>query len=193
MAALAGLMFWQGQTTPKLALDLAGGTSVTLTAGTEKGKTPPGSQMNQAVEIMRNPVNGLGVSEAEVAKQGDNVIVVQVPGQGQSRVVALIGTTAKLQFRQVFAETAAGPVAVPTPTPSPGKATTTPSPGTSKSPAAKTSASVSPSTTPKSRALSQALTAPSPTPSPSGSVTPGPTVTPAPATPATPAVPGTAD
>ncbi|MGI8334665.1 protein translocase subunit SecD [Actinomadura scrupuli] len=194
IAALAGLMFWQGQTTPKLALDLAGGTSVTLTAVTEKGKTPPGSQMNQAVEIMRNRVNGLGVSEAEVAKQGDNVIVVQVPGQGQSRVVALIGTTAKLQFRQVFAETAAGPIAEPPPSPSPsGKATTTPSPGASKSPAAKTSASVSPSATPKGRALSQALTAPSPTPSPSGSATPGPTATPAPATPATPAVPGTAD
>jgi preprotein translocase subunit SecD len=190
IAVLAALMFWQGHTTPKLALDLAGGTSVTLTAVTEKGKTPPGSQMNQAVEIMRNRVNGLGVSEAEVAKQGNNVIVVQVPGQGQSRVVALIGTTAKLQFRQVFAETSAGPVAAPTPS---GKAGTTPSPGASTTPSPKASASVSPSTTPKGRALSQALTAPTPTPSTPAS--PGSAVTPAPATPApaTPAPPGTAE
>jgi preprotein translocase subunit SecD len=200
IAALAGLMFWQGQTTPKLALDLAGGTSVTLTAVTEKGKTPPSSQMNQAVAIMRNRVNGLGVSEAEVAKQGNNVIVVQVPGQGQSRVVGLIGTTAKLQFRQVYAETAPGPVAVPAPSSSPsGKATSTPSPGASttpsSTPSAKTSASAAPSTTPKGRALSQALTAPTPTPT--GSAAPGPTVTPAPATPApapaTPAPAGSAE
>jgi preprotein translocase subunit SecD len=192
IAALAGLMFWQGQIKPKLALDLAGGTSVTLTAVTEKGKTPPSNQMTQAVEIMRNRVNGLGVSEAEVAKQGTNVIVVQVPGQGQSRVVGLIGTTAKLQFRQVFAETAAGPVAAPAPTPTKsGKATTSPSPGASATPTAKASASAAtPSATPKGRALSQALTAPTPTPSatakpsatPSQAATPGPAATPAPAT-----------
>jgi preprotein translocase subunit SecD len=182
IAALAGLMFWQGQTTPKLALDLAGGTSVTLTAVTEKGKTPSDSLMNQAVAIMRNRVNGLGVSEAEVAKQGGNVIVVQVPGQGQSRVVGLIGTTAKLQFRQVYAETSATPAA-PAATPS-GKAT--PSPGASTTPSARPSVSGSPSVAPKSRALSQALTAPTPPASP-----PATPATRAPATPA-PVTPGPA-
>lgn len=40
MAVLAGLAVWQGQKTPKLGLDLAGGTTVTLTAKTSNGKNP---------------------------------------------------------------------------------------------------------------------------------------------------------
>ena len=157
MAALTGLMFLNGQTTPKLALDLQGGTSVTLTAiaGTG-GKAPTSDQMNQAVSIIRNRVNGLGVSEAEVAKQGSNIIIVQVPGKGQAAVVAQVGTTAKLQFRQVFAESAGTPAATSSPTPSvtPSGAAT---PKGTATPNAKVTGSASPS--PKGRVLSQALAA----------------------------------
>lgn len=104
LVALTGIMLVQGQTTPKLALDLAGGTTVTLTAVTESGKNPPNSQMGQAINIIRDRVNGLGVSEADVTKQGDNHIVVSVPGtENQKRIVDQIGTTAQLQFRQAFA------------------------------------------------------------------------------------------
>jgi preprotein translocase subunit SecD len=170
--ALVGLMFWQGQKTPKLALDLAGGTTVTLTAvPTKAGAKIGDSEMSQAINIMRERVNSLGVSEAEVTKQGNNVIIVQVPGQGQERVVKLIGTTAKLEFRQVMV---AEPVGVPqqpttpTPTPTPtGKSSKSPTP--SGSPSAK--ASSSPSS--KGRALAHALTAPTPKPSGKGG-TPAP-------------------
>ncbi|WP_242911258.1 protein translocase subunit SecD [Actinomadura terrae] len=173
MVVLACVAVLQGRTTPKLGLDLAGGTTVTLTAKTESGKNPPSSQMNQAVKIMTQRVNGLGVSDAEVAKQGSNNIVVNVPGEGQGRVVSLIGTTAKLQFRQAFAiadgKPTTGAPAPQTPTPTPtgkkdGKASPSPSASASASP------SGSPSATPRGRALSQALTAPTPTPS--GSATP---------------------
>nr|WP_306434447.1 protein translocase subunit SecD [Actinomadura roseirufa] len=180
MVALAGVALLQGRTTPKLGLDLAGGTTVTLTAKTESGKNPPASQMNQAVKIMTQRVNGLGVSDAEVAKQGGNNIVVNVPGEGQDRVVQLIGTTAKLQFRQVFAVADGKPSApsAPAPTPSPGKGgkagKATPSPSASGTQSG--SPSPSPSASPRGRALSQALTAPSPTPS--GSGTPAPSATP---------------
>jgi preprotein translocase subunit SecD len=134
--------------------------------------------MSQAISIMRERVNGLGVSEAEVTKQGSNVIIVQVPGQGQERVVKTIGTTAKLEFRQVMV---AEPVGVPqqpptTPTPTPtGKPSKAPKPTGSASPSGKTSTSP----TPKGRALAQALTAetPKPTTKPSGKGTPAPNPT----------------
>ncbi|QKW35854.1 protein translocase subunit SecD [Actinomadura sp. NAK00032] len=177
LVVLAGLAVWQGRTTPKLGLDLAGGTTVTLTAKTPNGKNPPAAQMDQAVKIMTQRVNGLGVSDAEVAKQGSNNIVVNVPGEGQSRVVSLIGTTAKLQFRQVFASADGRPAAAANPTPSPGSTAKggdsggkSPSPSSSpSSPSSSPSASASPSgsasATPRGRALSEALAAPTPKPS----------------------------
>jgi preprotein translocase subunit SecD len=174
--ALVGLMFWQGQKTPKLALDLAGGTTVTLTAvPTRPGAKIGNTEMAQAINIMRERVNSLGVSEAEVTKQGNNVIVVQVPGQGQERVVKLIGTTARLEFRQVLVAEPVGVPQQPAPTPAPspsGKASKSPKPSGSATPSGK--ASTSPS--PKGRALAHALTAETPKPSgnPSGKAAPAP-------------------
>ncbi|MEV0667248.1 protein translocase subunit SecD [Actinomadura luteofluorescens] len=181
MVVMAGLAVWQGQTKPKLGLDLAGGTTVTLTAKTANGKNPPANQMNQAVKIMTKRVNGLGVSDAEVAKQGSNNIVVNVPGEGQGRVVNLIGTTAKLQFRQVFAVADGKPSngAAPAPSPSPTKGTgekkdggKSPSPSASASPSG--GASPSASSTPRGRAVSGALAAPTPKPSGSAAASPAP-------------------
>lgn len=175
MAILTGVMLAQGRSTPKLALDLAGGTTVTLTAVTPNGKTPPAQQMDKAVQIIRNRVNGLGVSEAEVSKQGGNNIVVGIPGANAAQTLATVGTTAKLQFRQVYAETSGTPQSV-TPTPS-----ASPSAAPSKSASPSASASASASASPKGRALSQALTAPTPSPSPSGSATPSVPAKPSPA------------
>ena len=171
MAALTGVMFLQGQPTPKLGLDLAGGTTVTLTAKTSDGRTPPSTQMDQAVKIMTQRVNGLGVSDAEVAKQGSSNIVVNVPGEGQDRVVQLIGTTAKLQFRQVYAMADGRPTTGASPSPS-----ASPSPKENESGRPGPSPSATPSTTPTSRrrALSEALAAPTPTPSGSDGPSPSP-------------------
>jgi preprotein translocase subunit SecD len=172
--ALVGLMFWQGQKTPKLALDLAGGTTVTLTAEPSKPGAKIGdAEMAQAINIMRERVNSLGVSEAEVTKQGNNVIIVQVPGQGQERVVKLIGTTAKLEFRQVLVAEPVGVKQPPAPAPSPtsaGKNSASPKPAGSVTPSA--GAKPSGGSTPKGRALAQALTTATPKPSGSGSPAP---------------------
>ncbi|MFI6520768.1 protein translocase subunit SecD [Spirillospora sp. NPDC050679] len=177
LAVLTGVMVLQGQLTPKLGLDLAGGTTVTLTAKTESGKTPPATQMDQAVKIMTQRVNGLGVSDAEVAKQGGSNIVVNVPGQGQDGVVQLIGTTAKLQFRQVFAAADGKPQsAAPTPTPTTTGKDAKKDKGKDKSASPSPSASPSSSATPRGRALSEALAAP--TPKPSGPASPSPSGTP---------------
>jgi preprotein translocase subunit SecD len=93
--------------TPKLGLDLRGGTSVILTPRVAAGSgTVTRRALDQAVEIIRQRVNGLGVAESEVATEGNN-IVISVPGAGQGEVVNLVGQTAQLRFRQVLQE--AGP------------------------------------------------------------------------------------
>ncbi|WP_028984964.1 protein translocase subunit SecD [Sporichthya polymorpha] len=101
-------MFGVGAMSPKLAIDLAGGTSVTLTAKPlpeaegGKGGGITGEAMNQAVSIIRQRVNGFGVSEAQVTTLGSDNIVVSVPGQNNSRIVEQVGQTALLRFRPVL-------------------------------------------------------------------------------------------
>ena len=118
-----------GQPTPKLGIDLKGGTRVTLTARTLDGRPPPKDSLDQARQIIEQRVNGIGVSGAEVVLDGNNLIIT-VPGENGDQARTL-GQTAKLYFRPVTAEVAA---AAPTPAPGgtpPGNGTPgTPAPGT---------------------------------------------------------------
>lgn len=98
-AAIATLDIW----TPKLGLDLRGGTSITLSAQTTEGETPSQEAMDQAVEIIRQRVDGAGVAESEIQTQGDSNIVVSMPDIGQDELVELVGQTAELRFRPVRA------------------------------------------------------------------------------------------
>ncbi|GAB2853954.1 protein translocase subunit SecD [Actinocorallia aurea] len=175
-AVLAGVMFLQGSPVPKLGLDLAGGTTITMTAQTEDGKAAPAVQMDQAIKIIRDRVNGSGLTDAEVSKQGDNVIVVSVPGDrdDQQRIIELVGTTAQLQFRQVLvAGVGSSDLVQPTTTEPTAEPTGSASPEPTGS--ATPTSSAKPSATPseKNRALSSGLAAaPTATPTPSGSATP---------------------
>lgn len=173
MVALTAGMFVSNQTTPRLGIDLAGGTSITLKAKSEPGK--PGAinetNMNTAVGIIERRVNGLGVSEAEVQTQGRDHIIVNIPkGMNEKQAREQVGTTAQLYFRPVIAF-ADGAPAAPEGSPSPS-----PSASGSGAPKAEDDSKSSPSATPSSsatsqgRALSEALKAPNaPTPSPSAS------------------------
>ncbi|MEI7886500.1 MAG: protein translocase subunit SecD [Actinomycetes bacterium] len=90
---------------PKLGLDLQGGISVNLQP-VEKGKVIKNvtdEQFDQAIEIIRRRVDALGVAEPEVSRQG-NTISVQLPGaKDQAEVLAVVGSTAQLEFRPVLA------------------------------------------------------------------------------------------
>ena len=90
---------------PKLGLDLQGGISVNLQP-VEKGKVIDNvsdEQFEQAIEIIRKRVDALGVAEPEVSRQG-NTISVQLPGaKDQAEVLAVVGSTAQLEFRPVLA------------------------------------------------------------------------------------------
>lgn len=90
---------------PELALDLQGGTQITLEARTADGAAPAPEQMAQAVTIIRQRVDASGVAEAMVTTQGGNQIVVQVPGQADQATRDRIEASAQLQLRAVLATT----------------------------------------------------------------------------------------
>jgi len=80
-AVLYGLVFFTpGSNTPKLGIDLQGGTRITLTAKTQDGGDPDRAQMQQARTIMETRVNGSGVAGAEVQIDGARQLVITVPG-----------------------------------------------------------------------------------------------------------------
>ncbi|WP_199833543.1 protein translocase subunit SecD [Streptomyces sp. NRRL B-3648] len=177
IVALTGGMFLSGHTTPRLGIDLAGGTSITLKAKADQGSAINKANMDTAVDIMNRRVNGLGVSESEVQTQGNDNIIVNIPkGTNSKEAQEQVGTTAKLYFRPVLASEPSG-AAAKTPSPSASSGgSSSPKPGTSPSPAtsskekASSSGSTSPtaSATSQGRAVSDALKADS-TPSPSAS------------------------
>ncbi len=84
---------------PLLGLDLQGGVSVVLQP---KGETDSDT-INEAIAIIRQRVDALGVAEPEITRQGDNILI-QIPGvKDKDRAIALVGQTAELQFRPVLA------------------------------------------------------------------------------------------
>jgi len=116
LALVYGLMAVQDLWLPRLGLDLRGGTSITLTASTPDGSDPSPDSIDQAVEIIRDRVNGSGVAEAEVSTQGSSNVIVAVPGVGEDELVQIVGQTAELRFRPVLAVVpGASPQEVPTP------------------------------------------------------------------------------
>ncbi|GGQ01337.1 protein translocase subunit SecD [Streptomyces griseomycini] len=167
IVALTGGMFATGHTTPRLGIDLAGGTSITLAAEPEAGQESAinKTNMDTAVSIMERRVNGLGVSEAEVQTQGTRNIIVNIPkGTNSKQARDQVGTTAKLYFRPVVATEIAGGGTAPTPSASgspsgedTGKDKATDKATDGSSPSA--SASPSASSTTQGRALTDALKA----------------------------------
>jgi preprotein translocase subunit SecD len=192
VVAAYGLLFWKGYT-PKLGLDLRGGVSVILTPKVEGGGRVSSAQLQQAVDIIRQRVNGVGVAEAEVVTQGQNIII-SVPGKGRE-VVQQLGSTAQLRFREVIQETPTGPAVAPSavpapgtptaPTPAPSGATPAPS-GATPAPSGATPAPSGATPSPQGRALSGALLDTAPPASTAPAAPDVPTPTPAAAAPATP-------
>jgi preprotein translocase subunit SecD len=183
--ALVGVylaVFLGPSATPKLGLDLRGGTQVILKATPIKGSKVTSGALNQAVDIIRARVNGAGVGGAEINTQGGNDIIVSAPGASRAQLEAL-DATALLRFRQVLAAGAATPPAVTTQpsasasgSKSPSSTITLhPSPTASKStshdrvPSAVVNASTTPSPSPSTSATTSGSASPSPTVSPSAS------------------------
>ena len=84
---------------PTLGLDLQGGLEVTLQAVPPPDRDLTDEDLDRSVEIMRSRVDKLGVTEPEIRKQGDDQIVIQLPGVRDPAAAAeIIGTTAQLEL-----------------------------------------------------------------------------------------------
>ncbi len=109
---------WLGATiglgrTPLLGLDLKGGVSVVL----QPQGTVNGATLQEAVNIIDRRVNGLGVSNSDVARQGKDV-VINLPGiKDSQQALTELGKTAVLYFRPVYCEIAPYNPATQAPTP----------------------------------------------------------------------------
>ena len=95
--------------TPKLALDLQGGTQVILSPLLLDGQAVTPEQLDQAVSIIRQRVDASGVSESQVITQGDRNIIVSIPGVPDENTLALIKASAKLEFRAVLVTSVGAP------------------------------------------------------------------------------------
>ena len=105
LAALAGaaLLAIPGSPAHKkatLGLDLQGGLEVVLRAQPPRGTTKlPAGALNRSVEVIRNRIDKLGVSEPLVTKQGNNEIVVELAGvHNVQDAINIIGKTAQLEL-----------------------------------------------------------------------------------------------
>jgi preprotein translocase subunit SecD len=89
--------------TPKLGLDLQGGTTATLTA---KNTTDDGAVSADSLEVARGilaqRVDSMGVGETEVTTSGTNQIIVSAPNVQKEELLDMIGKTAQLYFRKVY-------------------------------------------------------------------------------------------
>lgn len=128
-AGLIAIMAVSKSWTPRLGLDLRGGTTITLTA---KNTTGAGSvdatSLEQARTIIQQRVDAMGVGESEVSTSGGNQIIVSVPNVQQDELVEMVGQTAQLSFRKVYQVESVGAV------PEPDQATALPAPPETASP-----------------------------------------------------------
>ncbi|NMO05063.1 protein translocase subunit SecD [Gordonia sp. TBRC 11910] len=117
LAVVYGLIAFTGggSFSPKLGIDLQGGTRVTLTARTEDGRKPTAQQLDQAKQIIETRVNARGVAGSEVVVNGDN-LVITVPGD-DGKQARTLGQTARLFVRPVVTVTAATPQKAKPPVP----------------------------------------------------------------------------
>jgi preprotein translocase subunit SecD len=139
IAGLITLMAVSNTWLPKLGLDLRGGTTITLTAENTSGSgTVDPNSLQLAKQIIQSRVDSLGVGESEVTTAGERQLIVTVPNVQRDELVRLVGQTAVLRFRAVYAAEQVTPPPQPTP-----QATGSPAP--TEAPSA--SASVAPEPT----------------------------------------------
>ena len=83
---------------PQFGLDLQGGISVVLRPAADRFRR----RLDQAIEIIRNRVDALGVAEPEIGAPGQQRSRAAARLEDQQRALDLVGTTAELRFRPVL-------------------------------------------------------------------------------------------
>ena len=120
--AIAGVLTLAYFKSPTLGLDLQGGLEVVLEARPEAGQELTDEDLDRSVEIIRQRVDKIGVSEPEIRRQEPNQIVVDLAGVFDAqRAASVIGQTAQLAFYDLQGDVApvstdanGNPIASPT-------------------------------------------------------------------------------
>lgn len=82
-----------------LGLDLRGGVYVLYQAVETEDDVRGGDKIDRAITIIRNRIDGLGVAEPVIQREGDDRIRIELPGiEDQARAREVMGTTAMLTF-----------------------------------------------------------------------------------------------
>src|ERR1700733_2120872 len=87
-----------------LGLDLKGGMHLILKVQNDALPTAEAREdaVLKSMEILRNRIDGLGVAETLIQRQGDNEILLQLPGvTDRKKALDLIGRVARLEFHLV--------------------------------------------------------------------------------------------
>lgn len=99
LVGLSWWQFWPLDTKITQGLDIKGGLSVILTAEPTANETITEDAMSRVSTILTNRVNGLGVSEATVQRQGADSFLVQLPGVKDSdQALKALRSTGRLDF-----------------------------------------------------------------------------------------------
>jgi preprotein translocase subunit SecD len=79
---------------------VSAGQNLVLAIAEKEKKAIKDNAANQALETIRNRIDQFGVSEPTIQRQGENELVVQLPGvKDPRRAIDLIGKTAQLEFK----------------------------------------------------------------------------------------------
>lgn len=89
---------------PRLGLDLRGGSQIVLEASDTERQAADDDALDRTLEVLRRRVDQLGVAEPSLQRSGSQRIIVELPGlTDPEQAVEVIGRTAQLEFRPVLA------------------------------------------------------------------------------------------
>ncbi len=99
IVAFSIFMFYPPATKITQGLDIQGGLSVIMTATHADNSAVTSDEMDQAVSILTARVNTLGASEATVQLDGNDSVLIQIPGvEDAETALSTIGATGTLEF-----------------------------------------------------------------------------------------------
>jgi preprotein translocase subunit SecD len=112
-AALGKLITYpQGSATPNITLAISANGDVTIAIPQPALAARRAQAIDQSITIIQRRIDGSGVLNPQIARQGADQIVVQLPGVSDpDRIKALIGTTAHMTFQMVDTTAQPGPIA----------------------------------------------------------------------------------
>ena len=110
LLVVSAFYIWPPGKKTHLGLDLQGGLEIVYKAALPNGQAPQADQLDQAIGIIDRRVNGLGVTESQVQRQGSDQISISLPGvKNKEQAIKTVGQTAQLQFFNDGKQRVAGP------------------------------------------------------------------------------------